>query len=301
MEKTEGTDVTRTMIFEPTDPRLGRHVQHDPRSLGYAHGVLPRSALQPVAWTRRAGIFDQGDKGSCTGNAAAGLLGTDSKARTGLTSAVILDYGGTTTLEAVSAAPRDTGRITVPVDEALALRTYSLATQLDEFSGQWPPTDTGSSGVGAAKALQKLDLATGYTHVFSPAALQSALQTGPAMAGTQWMNSQFDPEDGPDGQAVMVVDRTSGVAGGHEYVIHQWDPANGRYRMTNSWGVWGTDGMAWISEDDLHWLLSQDGDVTVPVWNTAKPKTVTNQQMYDGAKTQWALTQAWGAYKGLKL
>lgn len=34
-----------THIFEPSDPRLGRHVQRDPRSLAYPHGVLPKSAL----------------------------------------------------------------------------------------------------------------------------------------------------------------------------------------------------------------------------------------------------------------
>jgi hypothetical protein len=72
-------------VYMPTDPRLGRHVQHDPRSLRYAHGVLPKTAIKTVDWTRRAPIFDQGQLGSCTGNAAAGLLGTDSATRPGLT------------------------------------------------------------------------------------------------------------------------------------------------------------------------------------------------------------------------
>lgn len=51
--------------YEPTDPRLGRRVFHDPRSLAYAHPVLPKSAIQTVEWTRRIPILDQGRLGSC--------------------------------------------------------------------------------------------------------------------------------------------------------------------------------------------------------------------------------------------
>lgn len=279
---------------------LGRVVQHDPRSLAFAHGVLPKSAIGPVAWTRRAPVFDQGSLGSCTGMAATGLLGTDSKARVGLRAATILDYqvSAQSVLQRAVAlvVPKDVGRVTVTVQEELAERVYGLATSLDQFDGTWPPDDTGSSGIGAAKALQKLDLATGYTHAFSPDALKSALMTGPVMVGTIWLGSMFETDD----DHFIVVDRTSGEAGGHEWIVHQYDP--GRYRMTNSWGTgWGEDGMAWIKEDDLHWLLSRDGDVTVPKWNTARPRTVTNQQLYDSQKANWATTQAWGLYKGLRL
>ncbi|MFD1274828.1 hypothetical protein ACFQ51_34645 [Streptomyces kaempferi] len=169
---------------------LGRHVHHDPRSLDYAHGVLPTSAIKTVDWTRRVPHFDQGQLGSCTGNAATGLLGTDSATRSGFTS-VTLD-----------------GNV-LPVDEDLAVKVYSLATQLDEFDGAYPPTDTGSSGLGAAKALVKLGLAARYTHAFSLDALKSALQTGPVMVGTTWLESMFDvdPKTG-----YVVVDRKSPVA-----------------------------------------------------------------------------------------
>ncbi|MGW5582791.1 hypothetical protein [Streptomyces sp. NPDC003857] len=230
--------------YERRDPRLGRHVQHDPRSLGFAHGVLPASAIKSVDWTRRAPIFDQGNLGSCTGNAAAGLVGTDSAGRTGLTS-VTLDAS------------------VLPVDEDLALKVYSLATSLDEFKGQYPPTDTGSSGLGAAKALVKLGLATKYTHAFSLDALKSALQSGPVMVGTVWLNSMFDVNPG----GYVQVDRKSGEAGGHEYVLSAYDTARQAFRIDNSWGTsWGVRGSAWFTEADVQWLLSQQGDVTVPAW-----------------------------------
>ncbi|MCI3246282.1 hypothetical protein [Streptomyces spinosisporus] len=221
---------------------LGRLVEHDPRSLHFAHGVLPKTAIKSVDWTRRAPIFDQGQLGSCTGNAAAGLIGTDSAARTGLTSVTV------------------NGDV-LPVDEDLAVDVYKLATQLDDIRGTYPPDDTGSSGLGAAKALKKLGLASGYTHAFSLDALKSALQNGPVMVGTVWLNSMFDPTSAGN----VTVDRHSDVAGGHEYVISAYDAGAGQFRIDNSWGVRGS---AWITASDLQWLLSQQGDVTVPVWAT---------------------------------
>jgi hypothetical protein len=231
---------------------LGRLVEHDPRSLQFAHGVLPKTAIKTVDWTRRAPIFDQGNLGSCTGNAAAGLLGTDSAARAGLTSATI-------------------GTSVVPVDEDLAVKVYELATQLDSIKGIYPPDDTGSSGIGAAKALKSLGLATSYTHAFSLDALKSALQTGPVMVGTVWLESMFDPDPTT---GFVTVDRKSQVAGGHEYVLSAFDATRLAFRIDNSWGdSWGVRGSAWFTQADVQWLLSQQGDVTVPAWVTAPVPT----------------------------
>jgi hypothetical protein len=257
-------------------PGLGRHVEHDPRSLDYAHGVLPKTAIKSVDWTRRAPIFDQGSLGSCTGNAAAGLVCTDSKARTGLTTVSL---------------PGDPN--VWPVDEDLAVEVYKLATTLDEFAGAYPPTDTGSSGLGAAKALVKLGLAAKYTHAFSLDAVKSALQTGPVMVGTVWLDSMFTPT--PEG--VITVDRSSAVAGGHEYVISAYDAGGDRFRMDNSWGDgWGIRGSSWITAADMQWLLSQRGDVTVPAWVTVpvpspppSPTPATDPRLVQAL----ALMQAW--------
>ncbi|TXJ75427.1 hypothetical protein E2C11_23225 [Streptomyces lavendulae] len=227
---------------------LGRHVEHDPRSLAHAHGVLPKTAIKSVDWTRRAPIFDQGQLGSCTGNAAAGLIGTDFNGRPGLTSVTV------------------NGSV-LPVDEDLAVKVYELATQLDDITGTYPPDDTGSSGLGAAKALVKLGLAAKYTHAFSLAALQSAMQAGPVMVGTVWLDAMFDV-DATTG--FVTVDRTTAVAGGHEYVLSAYDAEQQAFRIDNSWGEsWGVRGSAWIKQSDMQWLLGQQGDVTVPAWATA--------------------------------
>jgi len=242
-----------TNVYTSGDPRLGRRVEHDPRSLAYAHGVLPKAAIKSVDWTRRAPIFDQGQVGSCTGNAAAGLVATDSAARAGLTTVPI---------------PGDPNLW--PVDEELAVEVYKLATTLDNITGAYPPDDTGSSGIGAAKALKKLGLATSYTHAFSIDALKSALQTGPVMVGTVWLESMFDPT--PAGN--ITVDRKSAVAGGHEYVLSAYDASARQFRIDNSWSEsWAIRGSAWITEADMQWLLSQQGDVTVPAWTTAPVPT----------------------------
>jgi hypothetical protein len=61
-------------------------------------------------------------------------------------------------------------------------------------------------------------------------------------------------------------------------VISAYDAGAGQFRIDNSWGEsWGVRGSAWITAADLQWLLSQQGDVTVPAWATvpSPPPTPT--------------------------
>lgn len=244
---------------------LGRHVDHDARSLAYAQGVLPKSAIQSVDWARRIPILDQGQLGSCTGNAATGILGTDSLGRTA-TSTVTISAAGAAASHGLFPAGDHA------LNEAFAVALYSLATILDGVPGTYPPTDTGSSGLGVAKALKAIGLATGYGHAFSLAALTSALQGGPVIIGIPWLNSMFTPA--ADGR--IPVDQSSGVAGGHEIEIAGYDAAAGEYWLTNSWGTsWGQGGRGYLTAADLQWLLSQQGDVTVPAWAGAPAPTPT--------------------------
>lgn len=253
-----------TRMIPATDPRLKRHVQHDDRSLAFAAPVIPRSALQPQHWPRRCAVLDQGSIGSCTGQAAAGWLGTDNAARPGR----------------------------ADVTEATALDLYHWATVLDDFDGTYPPTDTGSSGLGAAKALQHEGDCTGYTHAFVLAALNTALQTGPVLAGTVWHESMFDP--GSDGR--IPVDTRSAVAGGHEYLIDGYEPRSGpddRYWITNSWGTgWAQQGRAWFTGADLAALLADDGDVTVPAAAVVTPQPVDADHAFAAALRQYGWVTA---------
>lgn len=218
--------------------RLGRHVFHDPRSLAYAAPLLPRSAIRSVRWTRRAAVWDQGELGSCCGQAAAGWVGTDNSSRIGL-----VKIGGRA------------------VDETFAVDLYHRATELDEFPGTYPPADTGSSGLAAAKALQQIGQCSSYAHAFSLQALETALQSGPILVGIAWYNSMFAP--GPGG--VVPVDESSGLAGGHELCVDELDVDRGLVGFTNSWGSgWGEAGRGFFRYSDLARLLADQGDVTVP-------------------------------------
>jgi hypothetical protein len=270
--------------------QLGRHVEHDPRSLQFAHGVLPKTAIKSVEWTRRIPILDQGQLGSCTGNAGTGVLGTDSVGRTASTTVTISAAGAAASHGLFTAG-------THTLDEAFAVALYSLATILDGVSGAYPPTDTGSTGLGVAKALKALGLAGGYTHAFSIAALNSALQTGPVMIGITWYNSMFDPKT--DGQ--IVVDPSSGVAGGHELELNAFDATTGEYQVPNSWNeTWGRSGYGYFPTVALTSLLSQQGDVTVPSLTAAPTPTPTPTPTPDSVDAAMAkAARSWLNAKGL--
>lgn len=213
--------------------RLGRHVEHDVRSLAYAVEAWSERRLQNALWRRRSPILDQGDVGSCTGNALAGYLGTDSSRARGLDG----------------------------VTEDVALQLYELATKLDRVPGQYPPDDTGSTGLAVAKAGVHLDYLTGYHHALSLHAALTALQHGPVIVGTLW----YDSFDQPDHNGQIEISRNAQVRGGHEYLLRGVDVGRHEVYCDNSWGPdWGAQGSMVMTWSTLDELLDQHGDVTVP-------------------------------------
>jgi hypothetical protein len=268
---TQPSGTRYTLPWSDDRPRLGRHVNHDPRSLRYPHPVLPRSAIASQHWTRRCPVLDQGDLGSCTGQAAAGWIGTDNTIRQGR----------------------------ADVTEDLAVQLYEAATRLDSFDGEYPPTDSGSDGVSVTKALQRAGYVTAYTHGFSLRALDTALQVGPALIGIPWYQSQFDPAS--DGR--IRVDTTSGLAGGHELIVDQVVATTAgvvtQYWVTNSWSQdWGVGGRGYFTAADLATLLADDGDVTVPAALTApgpSPAPVDADATFAAALHPWVATHHIGA------
>ncbi|MEK6443614.1 hypothetical protein [Pseudonocardia sp. T1-2H] len=217
-------------VFDRTDPRLGRHQVHDPASRAFS---LTSTALpvQPVMHTRHVPIFDQGQVGSCTGNAGIGMLVT---------------------------GPNWRGKV---YTEADAVELYHEETLIDdrEIPGHYPPDDTGSAGIYSAKALKARGLISGYRHGFTVTAALAELALRPITVGIPWLNSMFEPaKDG-----VVPVLHRSGVAGGHQICFDGIDPGVRRVRFANSWGAgWGKDGWGFLSYTDFAWLLSQGGDVT---------------------------------------
>lgn len=214
--------------------RLGRLVEHDDRSLAFGAPVLPRPAIRSKKWAAHINVLDQGSLGSCVGNAFTRVLGSDP-----LWDAVGVHLG---------------------LDEQFAVGLYSEATRIDPFPGSWPPNDTGTSALAAAKVLQRRHTIPGYTHAFSLQAVLSGLQSEPVAIGIPWFNSMFTVA----GDGHVNIDENSGVAGGHEVALDQLDVEAGRVWLVNSWGDgWGQGGRAWLEYAELSMLLSHQGDATV--------------------------------------
>lgn len=224
---------------------LGRHVNHDPRSRDYAAEPLAVVRPESVHWDRRVPIFDQGNLGSCTGNAAAGWLATDNRWRIGMNEFMARD--GTRS----------------PLDEQDAISIYSWATRLDPWEGDYPPEDTGSDGLSVTKVLRRFGYVDRYRHVFKFFQLVNALQNGPVLVGTVWRDGMFHPDS--DG----FVTESGPVVGGHEYlavgvvVVDGYD--KGYVEFANSWGSsWGDFGYFRMQYATVQSLLAQQGDATIP-------------------------------------
>lgn len=212
---------------------LGRNVRHDSRNRAYP---WQRSAAAPVSqmWTRHIPILDQGNVGSCTGNAEVGALGTDP------------DFG------ALPPSPP-------LLDENLALKIYSAAETIDG-NGAYPPVDDGSSGPSAAQAAKDLGLISGYLHCLSLADVLDALQRHPVCVGANW----YDSFDSPDGSGLVAISPGAQVRGGHEFLCRGLDVDAQLLFFDNSWGTgWGSKGSFSMSYATLDRLLHEQGDATI--------------------------------------
>jgi hypothetical protein len=211
--------------------RLGRHVEHDPRSLAFSAGT---SAIKSVRHKRHGRAFDQGDLGSCTGNAMAGALMTEP-----------LWKPGRTLLE------KD------------AVKLYKAATKLDSIPGVYPPNDTGSSGLAVMKAAVNAKYITGYAHTFSLNQLLGSLVRFPGILGVNW----YDSFDAPRSNGECPMKKGARIRGGHEVELFGIDVKKKQVWCINSWGsTWGGigNGTFWFSYATLERLLHEQGDATFP-------------------------------------
>lgn len=211
------------------DPRLGRHVVHDERSRGFALAAT----VDTSKWvTKLIRVYDPVPNpnqtiGDCTGCAKA--------------------------MQMNAAGNRKKG---VVLGLATADKVYSLATTLDPFDGSYPPDDTGSNGLSAAKAAQKLGLGGTYRWIFNGAdgVVQAVMDGHVVNVGTRWDNNMFNQD------AKHFVHPGGGIAGGHEWTVRgysvEMDALRGR-----CW--WGTFRDFWIKRTDLAELLADQGDAHV--------------------------------------
>jgi hypothetical protein len=209
--------------------RLGRHVLHDPRSRDFPAGRA--ATIQSVNHSSAGLPLNQGDIGSCTANALCGALDT---------------------------SPDDSGGHVY--DENQAIQLYELETKLE--GEPYPPNDPGGSGLMVCKAAKQLGWISSYQHAFGIQHALLALTLRPVITGISWYTS-FDTPD-PNGLVQIAPGAT--VRGGHEVVAVGIDAPNQLVWLWNSWGTqFGVGGRFCMSFDTWATLLSQQGDVTVPI------------------------------------
>lgn len=218
---------------------LGRRVDHDPRNRDYPYLARRAIPLRSVLWPHLAPVLDQGMLGSCVGHAMAQAL------------------------NATRFRPaRPKGRY---LTQSAAVSLYSQATALDDVVGQYPPTDTGSSGLAVAKAARQRGLITRYEWCFGIDHALRALMAQPVLCGTSWYAGMDDPD------YRGFVHPTGPEVGGHEYVLLGVSLGAKRPHLTflNSWSSqWGLRGRFRMYVDEFSDLLDNQGDVTVPIWES---------------------------------
>lgn len=221
-------DGLHVIRIEQQDPRLGRHVVHDPRSRNFAFrgAEAPKRKFRHRLYNPRPNLNQP--RGNCTGCAAC--------------------------MVSNAAGNRVAGSV---LGMGTADKIYSRATELDPWPGSWPPSDTGSSGLAAAQAAVELGIASHYEWVFGGHdELLAAVAVKPVSIGTWWYEGQMRPD--PE---TLMIRPTGRKVGGHQFILYGWDPYYQAYDLHCWWNGWGDKGRARIHKDDVAALRADDGDV----------------------------------------
>jgi len=210
-------------------PQLGRIKVHDPASKGFPMLATVNRDLWKTKLNR---IYDPRTNpnqchGECTGCANAMMLN--------------------------SAGNRVTGQV---LGMDYAHKVYSDASANDPFEGAWPPTDTGSSGIAAAKAAQKFGMGGEYRWIFGGAdgVIEAVMSGRVVSAGTWWHEGMMERDD------KLFIHPTGPRVGGHQFVIRGYNkPMDAA--VIRCW--WGGFRDAYLLRPVLDDLLRAGGDAHV--------------------------------------
>jgi hypothetical protein len=227
------------------DKPLGRQRMTDSRSAAYRYVRRPVLAVKDTEWPRNIPILDQGNIGSCEGNAELGCAASGP----------------------IYSALGPKLRVLVGKGEPEALALYARATALDGYPGvfTYPPPggeDTGTDSTSASKAAQEAGLISGYLHAADLASTLDALMLGPVNLGIDW----YDSFDDPASDGLVEIAPSAVVRGGHALCARAVDAGRARVWLDNSWtDSWGVKGRCCMAFDTLSQLLETGGECVVPV------------------------------------
>jgi hypothetical protein len=135
---------------------------------------------------------------------------------------------------------------------------YENAQRVDEWSGE---NYAGTSVRGGVKYLKSAGKVSSYYWGFNLTSLiNSVLNLGPVVVGTNWYNGMFYPNRNG------LIKISGRIAGGHAYVINGVNTVTRLFRIKNSWGKsWGQSGHAYISFTDMERLIRENGEICFAV------------------------------------
>jgi hypothetical protein len=153
-------------------------------------------------------------------------------------------------------------------DNAYADDLYFECQRNDEWAGE---DYEGTSVRAGAKLMRLRGLVSNYFFAFDIESVKlNVLERGPVVVGTPWYRSMFTPKKYDDRTYVCKVNKASGRAGGHAYVLNgisltkEIDGVTGFFRLKNSWGRdWAFKGRCFISIEDVAKLLADDGEMCI--------------------------------------
>lgn len=130
---------------------------------------------------------------------------------------------------------------------------YREAQKIDEWASE--PHD-GTSVRAGAKALKRIGHITAYYWAARVAeVVEALLYQGPVVVGTNWHEGMQNAD------SLGRICPQGEILGGHAYVLNGVNVTAGRVRVKNSWGrSWSNNGRAWMTIDDLAFLLKRDGE-----------------------------------------
>lgn len=214
--------------------RSARIVNHDPRSLEYKVPLEPE--IKTVLWEHKAPVLNQLLSSACTGMSFTQILNTD------VYEPLRIKITGSSGY----------------LDEQFAYKLYGQATQIDEFVGEFPEVDSGSSGLAVCKVAHRSGWISEYNTAIGWEEFKKAIQTGPCFTGIFWTTSMNMPDD------KGFIAPLGTELGGHQVAVIGLDVENEFVTILNSYSdSFGDKGRCYMKFNYFSELLHNLGDAMI--------------------------------------